>query len=361
MRLLLIFFSGILLSGCSGNQVEGAAAASTYARHFRIVKHAEFTEIQLLKPETGAVEKAYALVKRGKNISVPLTMTAIEVPVKSMAVLSTTHIGMLSALGATGCIKGTTDPAYISNKNIVDQVKVGKLAAFTNEASITPERLLSRDITLIVFSGFGRELANAGKLEKLGIIAMANYDWREEHPLGKAEWIKVFGYLTDQPEKAQAYFDKVERSYNEMKQAIGPAAERPKVLVGSLIGEIWYAPAAQSYMAHILKDAGADYIYSNEKGTGSCEKTLEQVYKDQRTSDFWINPGAISITGLLRQQGKYRLFKPLKEQRVYGYEHNSDYFWEMSAVNPHWILSDFASILGTSGRRELHFYKQLKP
>ncbi len=38
---------------------------------------------------------------------------------------------------------------------------------------------------------------------------MANYDWREEHPLGKAEWIKVFGYLIDQPEKAEAYFQQV--------------------------------------------------------------------------------------------------------------------------------------------------------
>ena len=370
MRLLLLFFVGSWLAACSGTPVKGTAARANYAKHFRIVLHDDYTEIQLMKPENGTMEKAFALVKRGKKVSIPASMTQIEVPVKNMAALSTTHIGMLSALDALGCIKGTTDPAYISSPKVLKGIHSGSIAAFSYESSIAPEELLKKDITLIVFSGFGKDFPNADKLKKLGIVSMANYDWREEHPLGKAEWIKVFGYLTDQPEKAEAYFRKVEQSYNEMKKAIrsgtyaaggskGTNSRPPKVLVGSLIGDTWFAPAGQSYMARILKDAGANYIYSGEKGTGSCEKSLEQVYKDQLTADFWINPGAVSITDLLAQQGKYRLFSPLKKKHVYCYTHNSNYFWEMSAVNPHWILSDFAALLGTGPRAELHFYEQL--
>ena len=367
MRLLLFLFIGSFLAACSGSPGKEKFAAAKYARHFRIVLHDEYTEIQLLKPETGAMEKSFALVKRGKKVSVPSSMTKIEVPVRNMAALSTTHIGMLSALNELDCIRGTTDPAYIANKKVLENIRSGKIAAFNDETSITPERLLSKDIGLIVFSGFGKDFPNADKLEKLGIVSMANYDWREEHPLGKAEWIKVFGYLVDQPDKAQAYFDEVERSYNQTKKAIADVRKQkkktgidPKVLVGSLIADVWYAPAGQSYMAHILKDAGADYIYSNEKGTGSCEKSLEQVYKDQLKADFWINPGAVSIAGLLSQQGKYKLFKPLKEGKVYCYTHDSNYFWEMSAVNPHWILDDFAAVFGTGEKKPLHFYEQLK-
>ena len=360
MRLLTVL-SILFLISCGSKPVVAVGRASTkYAKHFRIVEHKDFTELQIMQPETGKLEKSYALVHKEDKVEVPSGMTIIEVPVKSLAALSTTNIGMLAALEELDCIKGTTDATYIANAKVLRGIRSGKIASFTDEGSIRPEKLMSKKIGLIVYSGFGKDFTNADKLEKLGVICMANYEWREEHPLGKAEWIKVFGYLTDQPEKSFAYFDQVEKSYNETRTAIlQTGKEHPSVLAGSVIGGIWYAPAGESYIARILEDAGADYLYKNEKGTGSCEKTFEKVYRDQQNADFWINPDAVSLQDLIKKQEKYGLFSPVKKGHVYCYTHNGNYFWEMSAVNPHWILSDYVSIFGTGKKSKLHFYKKL--
>jgi iron complex transport system substrate-binding protein len=276
-----------------------------------------------------------------------------------MATLSATHIGMLSVIGELDCIKGSTAADFVSNKTVRYGIRTGSITEFPDEASITPERLLKKEISLVMYSGFGKEFPNGDKLKKLGVLAMPNYDWREEHPLGKAEWIKVFGYLTGQEEKAAAYFEKVEKTYKKLKAEIGNPGNKPVVLVGSLIGDVWYAPAGESYMATILRDAGTDYLYKNEKGTGSCEHTLEQVFKTQEKASIWLNPGAVSLSDLSEQQSKYALFSAFRAGNVYCYTHNSNYFWEMSAVNPHWTLEDLSAIAGTRSGQKLHFYRKL--
>ncbi|HLP56319.1 MAG TPA: ABC transporter substrate-binding protein [Fluviicola sp.] len=358
--LLLCFF----LLKCTqpsekGTQIGGEVEVS-YAKHFKIKQHEHYVILSIMQPETGKVEHEYALVKKADKAFVPEDMDQIEVPVKRMAALSTTHIGMLDAIDALDCVKGATDKNFIANKTILKGIAAGKISAFSDETSITPEQLLGNEISLVVYSGFGKGFPNEEKLKQLDVLALADYDWREEHPLGKAEWIKVFGFLTGKEKEAIAYFSTVEKTYNDTKKKLQNVKERPEVLVGSLIGESWFAPAGESYMAQLLRDAGADYLYKDIKGTGSCERTLEQVFKDQQETRLWINAGATSLPDLLRQQQKYGLFTSFKEGKVYCYTHNSNYFWEMGAVNPHWILSDLATICGQQKGSKLHFYKQLK-
>jgi len=354
----------LLLFSCTNEQQNKkdniGAIEVKYAKHFELKQRDGYVELCILQPETGKMEYCYALGKSSDNPVIPAGMDFIEIPVKNMAVLSTTHIGMLNALDALDCIKGSTDKNFVSNKTVLKGIESGKIANFTDESAIAPERLLEKQISLVVFSGFGKGFPNEEKLKRLSVFVIADYDWREEHPLGKAEWIKVFGYLTGKKKEAMTYFNKVEKSYNDTKRSLAKAHNNPSVLVGSLIGDSWYAPAGESYMATILKDAGANYIYKKEKGTGSCERTFEQVFKDQQSVSIWINPGATSLPNLKQQQPRYGLFTAFQSGKVYCYTHRSSYFWEMGAVNPHWILSDFATILGNQSGKQLHFYKQLK-
>ena len=45
------------------------------------------------------------------------------------------------------------------------------------------------------------------KLENFGIPVMADRASYEEHPLGRCEWVKLYGVLTDREEQAKAAFD----------------------------------------------------------------------------------------------------------------------------------------------------------
>lgn len=363
---IIPFILVLILVACSSNPTavhptKKNSIEVSYANHFDIIEHADYTEIQILQPESGKIDCSFALVKRNSTAKIPIGLTKIEVPVKRMAVLSTTHIGMLDALNQLDCIAGTTDAQYIANPTILKRIKKGKIAVFENESSINPSKLMANHINLVVYSGFGKAFPNAEKLNKLNIFTMPNYEWREEHPLGKAEWIKVFGYLIDKPKLANSYFKSVEKSYTSTQKSIATNTQKhPSVLVGSLIGGIWYAPAGESYMASILKDSGAEYVFKNEQGTGSCEHSIQEVFTLQKDISVWINPGATSKNDLEKQQQKYSLFHAFTEGEMYDYIHNSNYFWEMGAVNPHWILSDFAAILGTQDGQKLHFYAKLK-
>lgn len=352
-----------LTVACTGKeQVSGPSVGTEvrYAKHFRIVQREGYVELVILQPETGKTEKRFALVKNGAEIQTEADVKRIDVPVKSMAVLSTTHIGMLDALKSLDCVKGATNRTFIANEKIRDGIVRGRIGEFGDESSLAPEKLLKRKINLVVYSGFGKEFPQERKLEQLSVFAMADYDWREEHPLGKAEWIKVFGYLTGKEQEAETYFASVEKAYKDLRKSLQQEKRQVKVLVGSLIGDIWYAPAGQSYMAHILRDAGAGYVYAGEPGTGSCQKTLEQVFRDQQEVFVWMNAGAVSLEDLAHQQARYALFDAVGKGSVYCYTHNSNYFWEMGAVNPHWLLEDVAVMTGNASGKRLHFYQLLK-
>ena len=360
----ILFFLLLGLFGCTSNVRKTDKNAGKnqikFAKHVEIRSVNGYDQLHILNPKTHQVETRFALVEANSKAVVPANYIKIEVPIRNLVALSSTFIGMLDAIKALDCIVGTTNKDYISNPTVLKYLKSGKIIDFGDETSITPEKLIQQKTQLIVYSGFGQPFPNAEKLEKLGVLTLSNYDWEEAHPLGKAEWIKVFGALCGKQKEANAYFKSVVRQYNAIKEVAKKSSKHPKVIFGGMVGSIWYAPAGQSFLAGVMKDAGFDYCYANEKGTASCEKSLEQMYKDQKGILLWLNAEAISKQELLARNKKFETFDAFQSGSIYTYVPSSDFFWEYSAVNPHWMLEDFAMIAGTIPKKKLHFYSRLK-
>ncbi|MCC6700020.1 MAG: ABC transporter substrate-binding protein [Fluviicola sp.] len=362
-RLLIVFLVFVQIVGCDSKQnqhiPDEQSSEIKFAKHFNLINRKDYKELQIISPKTNQIEHRYALVKKGVKLNLPETTEQIEIPVKNMAALSTTFIGMLNELKALDVVKITTDVQYVWNKTIQKRVKNGTVHSAGFESSLSPETILNKKVSLIVYSGFGEAFPNADKLKQLSVVCMPNYDWEEKHALGKAEWIKVFGALLDKDEEANAYFETLCKSYDQLKSSIQTKTKKPKAIVGGLNGDVWFAPSGNSYVANILKDAGIDYIYAKEKGPASLSLTLEQISKDEQQCDVWINAEATSLKSLIQLNDKYTYFQTVKAKAVYGYLHDSNYFWEMNAIHPEWLLSDFAIIAGHK-KGKLHFYKQLK-
>lgn len=350
-----------LLVGCLERQQTEQAkdqASLKYAELLSITQQGTLTLVEIRNPDTRKVEGKYALYK-DKAETIPTGYKAIQVPVKNIGAFSTTYIGMLDAIGATGCIKATTELNYVSNKAVRAAIAKGTVLTAGYENGISPESFLKHNISLIVYSGFGQAYPNEAKLNQLGITCMANYDWEEKHPLGKAEWILLFGALTDKWEQAQSYFDAVVKSYGELKAVCQGGEKHVKALVGGMNGNTWYAPAGESFMAGMLRDAGIDYCYAQTKGSASISLTLEQVFKDQIGNPVWINAEGGSLNALLKSNPKYAYFDAVQHGEVYSYFHDANYFWELSAVNPHWLLEDYMKINGYFPAKKFHFYRKL--
>ncbi len=359
----LVYFLLLTLFGCQSttNKAQNNTIGNQmkYAQHVVIQSADGYDQLHILNPKTHQIETRFALVKAGSTATIPSNYTKIEVPVKHLVALSSTYIGMLDAINGLDFIVGTTNKDYIFNPKVLRKIESGKIVDFGDESSITPEKLVQQKAELILYSGFGQPFPNADKLMKLNILTLSNYDWEEAHPLGKAEWIKVFGALCGKQKEANDYFSSVVKHYNLIKKKAGKSNLHPRVIFGGMVGSIWYTPAGKSFLAGVMKDAGFDYCYSNEKGTASCEKSLEQIFKDQKGILLWLNAEASSMSELSSRNKKFETFDAYKSGKIYTYIPKSNFFWEYSAVNPHWMLEDFAVIAGTIPKKPLHFYSQL--
>ena len=83
--------------------------------------------------------------------------------------------------------------------------------------------------------------------------------------------------------------------------------------------------------------------------------------RDNQNAEFWLNPGTTSQRSLLIRNQKVAYFKAYKKNQVYCYSKNQNYFWEMSAIEPHLVLSDLIRILHPTqvSNKSLHYYTQI--
>jgi iron complex transport system substrate-binding protein len=333
------------------------------SENFKIIHHSSYIELQIIAPEKGKIERSYALIPRGKSpiISNPTTVK-IQVPIKGLITLSATQLGMLKKLHELKCVKGVSNERYIDNPQVIQQISLGKTKEFESIDQLNPERVFVSGANVVLYDGFGKAPVNEDKLAKLGVYCIPNYDWRESSPLGKAEWIKVLGVLTGKEQFASDYFAKISKEYKLLVQEVKKShVTRKYCLLGSLIGDRWYMPAGESYMATILKDAGINYVEKNSRGTGSVSFTLEHCLTHYKNASYWINPGCSSKKELLQQHEKYRYFKAFQSNNLFCYSHNPNYFWENSAIEPHHLLSDFIQLnRGKYSDKKLYFYRKLK-
>jgi iron complex transport system substrate-binding protein len=213
--------------------------------------------------------------------------------------------------------------------------------------------------SLVVHSGFDPSVPAIQKLNNAGVPLFVNYDWRETHPLGRLEWLKVWGVLFDIQELANKKYQAIRDAYLTLK-ANFENANKPSVLVGTIYGDVFNAPAGQSYMAQLVKDAGGDYVYSNTKGTGSLTIDMEELIIQNRNTSIWLNAAALNLTDLRRMNQRFELISSVAAKEVYSYFHQVNCFWEESIVKPHIILADLRVIFDKkTENQDLVYYLRL--
>jgi iron complex transport system substrate-binding protein len=364
MKSIYLFFLFFISFSCTENRIKSEISSENsiikFAKNLEIIQKKNVVLVHLKNPETHQIEKRFVLLK--KNTKSPKGYIVIKTPIRSIIALSSTQIGMLSKLKSTSLVSGVSNHLYVHDPLVLRNYSRGEVIEMGEENSIPVESIIKSKATVLMYSGFGNTFPHEEQLEKIGIVCLANYDWREIHPLGKAEWIKLFGYLTGKEKEANEYFASIEKEYKQLKKIALKVKSKPTLFSGNMAGDVWYSPAGGSFNAVLFKDANCDYKYSKTKGTGSVAKSFEEMLKDNRTTEFWFNPGVISKKELLNSQAKFSYFEAFKKNKVYSYSYSGNEFWERSAIEPHHVLSDLIHILHPEieNKRNYYFYRQLK-
>lgn len=276
-----------------------------------------------------------------------------------LATTSCTQVGMLDAVGMKDCIVGasTRELVYTPLSDDVPDLGADMSPKYEQIVDVKP------DVMLMV--SYAEDNPMARQLSRLGIEYVFINEWMEDHPLGRAEWIRLVGLLTGKEAEADSLFEAVCSKY-EALAAQPIEGEKRWIFSGQDFRGTWYVPAGDTYMGQLFRDAGANYRYDSDRRGQSIPLTLEQALQDFSEADVWVGCTAKSRKELLMIDERHSWLKAFQEGEVYNFyrrstETGGNDFWESGVVHPEEILMDLRQLLypNEMPERELRFAQKL--
>lgn len=343
-----------------------------YAKGFSVDYYETFKVISVYSVDSShTLQEQYVILPPNKKAPVGFEK-AVLIPDSNMnaVCISTTHIAAMSELSLINKISGVTNAQLIYNKQVRDMVKAGKIADVGNDAGLNFERIVQLNPSIIMTYG-GIEGGGMGisKLKSLGQHVILNNDYMEQNPLARAEWIKFTAAFFNAEDIADSVFNNVDSSYTVLNKMHESFESKPTVFCNLPFKEIWYMPCGDNYMAQLLRDAGADFIWKDAGQQNGLNLSLnyEAVYGKAAEADYWINTNfANSLNEIKALDNKNTFFKAYKQKKVYNNNNRNTPdggfdFWESGAMHPELILADLINIFhpGKLPNGQLYYYHKL--
>lgn len=292
----------------------------------------------------------------------------ITIPIKTIVVTSTTHIPALELLGVEQALVGFPGTDYVSSKKTRQLIDQGKIRELGKNENINTEVLLELKPDLVVGFGVDGVSKTFETIQKSGIPVLYNGDWVETSVLAKAEWVKFFGTLFNKEKKADSIFNTIKKNYSDAKKLASQVNNRPTVLSGALHKDVWYLPSGTSPEAQFLRDANANYLWSETTANGSLALSFETVFKKAKDADLWISPSYFSsLKALESANTHYTQFKAFKNKNVYSFVNTTGktggvLYYELGTARPDLVLKDLIKICYPELLKEytFTFFKPLK-
>lgn len=368
----MVCFLGLLLSTTACTNGRGTLLSDRgdtlklkYARGLTIVKHREYTVVDVADPwHHHRTLHRYILVGVDKDIDLP-EGTIVRTPLSRAVVFTTVHNNLFMELKAGEVIKGVCDLKYIKIPWIQEQCRKGDIADCGNGMSPDVEKIIDMKPDAILLSPFENS-GGYGKLEEIDIPLIECADYMESSPLGRAEWMKFFGMLVGRESEADSLFNAVERNYQNLRKKAARTKRRPAVMIDKRNGGVWYVPGGESTIGRLVADAGGDYVFAGIKKSGSVSMNLETALDQAGNADLWLfrynSDRPATYKELATEYGGYRQLKAFKSRKAYGCNTATSRFYEESPFRPDLLLSDFIRIIHpeVTGLPALRYFESVK-
>jgi iron complex transport system substrate-binding protein len=162
------------------------------------------------------------------------------------------------------------------------------------------------------------------QLELLGIPVLVDRSSYEEHPLGRSEWIKLYGVLTGREEAAESAFARQQTIFEEglSEESLGKTVAFFYITSNGAV----QVRKSGDYIARMIALAGGTYIFEDLKEDGGASGTrtlqMEEFYAGAKDADYLIYSSAIegelhSLDELLDKSPLFADFKAVQEKQVW--------------------------------------------
>ena len=198
------------------------------------------------------------------------------------------------------------------------------------------------------------------KLEEFGIPTLVEYSSYEEHPLGRVEWVRFFGALLDQEEKADKLFEKQKEALKrvETEESTGKTVAFFYITSNGLV----QVRQSTDYIPKMIELAGGKYVFENLGDPDSRRSTvnlqLEDFYDGAQDADFLVYNTTIdrqvqTLEDLLKKCSLLKDFKAVKNHQVWCTTEDM-YQQSMSAGN---LIEDFHRMLTGDDKETRYLYR----
>ncbi len=288
----------------------------------------------------------FALVN-ADDVAVPEGYVPVRVPIRNTICMTALQLSNFTVLDALDVVKGLTGTKNLFNKEVRQRVKDGLIVKIGMEGNFDTEMILAANPDVIFISPFKRGGYEA--IKETGITLVPHLGYKELDPLGQAEWIKFVGMFIGKEKEAAEVFAGIERRYNELKSKVQDSHFKtlPTVFSGEMHGGTWHAVGGKNYLAQIFRDAGAEYVISDDETAGE-NLEFEKMYELAANADYWrilnSHPGDFSYDALKASEPRNELFKSFKERKVLYCNMKQTPYYEISPVMPDVLLKDFVAV-----------------
>ena len=198
------------------------------------------------------------------------------------------------------------------------------------------------------------------KLDEFGIPTLVEYSSYEEHPLGRVEWVRFFGALLDQEEKADQLFEKQKEALKrvEAEESTGKTVAFFYITSNGLV----QVRQSTDYIPKMIELAGGKYVFENLGDPDSRRSTvnlqLEDFYDGAQDADFLVYNTTIdrqvqTLEDLLKKCSLLKDFKAVKNHQVWCTTEDM-YQQSMSAGN---LIEDFHRMLTGDDKETRYLYR----
>lgn len=253
-------------------------------------------------------------------------ISVIQKPVQNIYLVATSAMDLFCALDGLDSISlsGTNaDGWYIDKAKKAmedgDIAFAGKYSAPDYELILSKNCDLAIESTMIYHQPEVQE-----KLEQFGIPVLVEHSSYESHPLGRTEWIKLYGVLLGKEDQAQKLF---QEQVDKLK-SVEDSENTGKTVAFFYINSMGAANVRKSndYVSKMIELAGGEYIFhdpaEDDNALSTMNMQMEEFYAKAKDADYIIYNSTIdgeldSIDELLAKSSLLADFKAVKDGNVW--------------------------------------------
>ncbi len=302
----------------------------------------------------------YLLLEEGADVpkELPEDIQILQKPLEHIYASSSSCPDFFRELGVLDQVTMTstkaedwTIPAIRDIVLAEDMIYVGKYSAPDYEYICDEGCSLAIENTMIYHAPEVSEM-----LMRLQIPVLTEYSSYEDDPLGRLEWIMLYGVLTDREQEARTFFEDQVSQMNKVLEAEA-ADSRPDVnVVFFYIGANGSVNVRREndYVSRMIEMAGGKYMLQeleaalpdSDSGTGSITVQMESFYSAAKDADVLIYNGTLgesleNLKDFLQKSPMLEQFKAVKTGRVYCSKENL--FQEVTGTCR--MVADFCKVI----------------